>query len=113
MAHYIVNLLDVDGTQIPFSSELALDEVQAVRWVDHMRHIAKVQACHKARITVTSGLVKHSYSLVDTVTVDDIRRDLSPAKVCIACQQAQGSGRWTTDGDVIVLCDDCAQDAWF
>lgn len=71
---YLINLIDVDGCQLVFSSEMALTSAQALEQIARLQRYALSQAWPQARITVTNGAT-WSYSVTDVVDADRLRND--------------------------------------
>ncbi len=77
---YIINLIDVDGTQLVFSSEMALTSAEALEQIKRYQAYALSQAWPQARITVIYGAT-WSYSVTDVVDADRLRNDNNWANV--------------------------------
>jgi hypothetical protein len=71
---YLINLIDVDGCQLVFSSEMAPTSAQAIEQIARLQRYALSQAWPQARITVTYGAT-WSYSVTDVVDEDRLRND--------------------------------------
>lgn len=73
---YLINLIDVDGTQLVFSSEMASTVAEALEHIHRFQHKAVIEGWHQARITVGYGEIEQSYSPREPVTPDRFIQDL-------------------------------------
>lgn len=74
---YIINLIDVDGTQLVFSSELALNLADAPRCVLRLQSKAITETWFKARITVEAKGVSLSYEPLAKVDYLSLQHDVA------------------------------------
>lgn len=73
---YIINLIDVDGTQLVFSSELALNLADTLRCVLRLQSKAITETWFKARITVEAKGVSLSYDPLAKVDYQTLEHDV-------------------------------------
>lgn len=73
---YLINLIDVDGTQLVFSSELALNLADALVHILRLQRKAITEAWHKARITVEVKEIILTYSPTDKVDYRSLQHDV-------------------------------------
>lgn len=73
---YLINLIDVDGTQLVFSSELALTHTAALEHIHRFQRKAVTEGWDDARITVKYLTFEWSYGPFDDVSIEDFERSI-------------------------------------
>lgn len=74
---YLINLIDVDGTQLVFSSEMALNLAAVLLHIGRFQRKAIAEGWHKAHITVEAKGVSLSYRPTDQVTYQVLEHDVA------------------------------------